>query len=228
MPGEVEHQLALVSRGGQIGSQDNVGAHLETGEREVERGQAQALCAFGNAPGRRRAVAEHPFQTTRQWQAWQRIASGNAFGQKALIEALEDHREENKEPDAATLVGLLRVLRGTVNASAEASLDPNGGTKLEYTRQTQVSVTLPETITIGIPILRGHTVPDANGVPGPVHYELVVRIRVDVLDEGKIAFRLSMPSAEQALEDAVMDRVRTAQALLDEAEQGHELLRAAS
>lgn len=180
------------------------------------------------APGRGAWVAEHPFQRTRQWQAWEALASGRPRSQRELIEALEDRREDIRDPDAASLVEMLRKLRGTVNASATAQLDPNGGTNLEYTRQTQTSLTLPPTITIGIPVLRGHVVPDENGIPGPVLYELEVRIRVDVLDEGKIAFRLSIPNAEQALEDAVSDRVRAAQAILDDDDRQYELLRAAS
>ena len=185
----------------------------------------RAILDYGemDAPGRRRAVAEHPFQRTRQWDAWQRIASGNAIGQKQLIEALEDHRQDIRDPDAATMVGLIRMLRANVNVEAEAELETNGNTRLSYRRQTSTSVELPQILTIGIPVLKGHTAPDGHGVEGPVRYAIEVLVRVDVLDGGKLAFRLSMPNAEQALEDAVADRVARASELLGD---GYQLLRA--
>lgn len=178
----------------------------------------KAVLDYGemDAPARRRAVAEHPFQTTRQWQAWQKI-TGQAHGQKALIEALEEHRQDVQDPDAAKMVELIRSLRANVNVAAESELGSNGNTKLSFSRQTTTSVELPPSLTIGIPVLKGHTAPDANGVDGPVRYAIEVLIRVDVLDGGKLAFRLSMPNAEQALEDAVADRVRLAKSTLGEA-----------
>jgi len=177
------------------------------------------------APGRCAWTAEHPFERTRQWQAWQHIASGQAIGQKALIEALEDHRQDIDTPDAATMVGLIRSLRANVNVAAESELESNGNTKLSFSRQTTTSVELPPSLTLGIPILKGHAEPDSNGIEGPVRYEIEVLIRVDVLDGGKLAFRLSMPNAEQTLEDAVADRVRKAEELLPD---DFLLLRAAS
>jgi hypothetical protein len=190
----------------------------------------RAVLDYGTreAPGRGQVVVTHPFERTRQWLAWERLAAGRPCSQRELIEALEDRREDVREPAAADLVEMLRKLRGTVNAQAVATLDPNGGTKLEYTRQTQTSLTLPQTITIGIPVLKGHTAKDNEGIEGPVTYEIDVRIRVDVLDEGKIAFRLTLPNAEQALEDAVADRVRAAQMGLGELGGEYEILRAAS
>ena len=190
-------------------------------------GGLKAVLDYGRIeePDRKAAIVEHPFQTTRQWQAWQRIANGNAIGQKALIEALEEHRQDVQDPDAATIVGLIASLRANVNVAATSELSAGGNTTLSFSRQTTVSVKLPTSITIGIPVLKGHTAPDSQGVEGPVRYAIEVLIRVDVLDGGKLAFRLSMPNAEQALEDAVADRVAAARALLGEA---FPLLRAAS
>jgi hypothetical protein len=169
-------------------------------------------------PGRGLVVAVHPFETTRQWQTWQRMtAQDKTHSQKALVEALEEHRLDVKEPDAATLVGLIRALRVNVNVSTESELEPNGNTKLSFLKNTTTSIELPPSITIGIPVLKGHTAPDANGVAGPVTYELDVLIRVDILEDGdkkRPAFRLTMPNAEQALEDAVADRVAAAKTLL--------------
>lgn len=178
----------------------------------------RAVLDFGamDAPGRGRVVASHPFETTRQWQTWQRMTA-QAHSQKALVEALEEHRLDVREPDAATLVGLIRALRVNVNVSTESSLEPNGKTKLTFVKNTSSSLELPPSITLGIPVLKGHTAPDKNGVVGPVTYELDVLIRVDILedaDKKRPVFRLTMPNAEQALEDAVADRVAAAKALL--------------
>ena len=214
--GDIESWCAFVDRF----STDDVEPLLTWSDKGLK-----ATLDYGlmDAPGHRQAVAEHPFLRTRQWEAWQWIAGGNAIGQKALIEALEDHRQDIQEPDAATVVGLIRSLRANVNVAAESELESNGNTKLSFSRQTTTSVELPPSLTIGIPVLRGHTVADANGVHGPVLYAIEVLIRVDVLDQGKLAFRLSMPNAEQALEDAVTDRVATAKELLGDA---YTLLRA--
>lgn len=185
-------------------------------------------CGTIGDPGRGQVFATHPFERTRQWTTWEQLADGRHRSQRQLVEALEDRRDDIRDPDAATIVGLLRAMRATVNSNAEAMLGENGETEIKYQRQTSTSLVLPPTITIGIPVLKGHTAPDENGIDGPVRYELDVRIRVDVLDEGKIAFRLTMPNAEQALEDAVAERVRAAQTLLDEHDPVYELLRAAS
>lgn len=168
-------------------------------------------------PGRCAWVAEHPFQTTRQWQRWQQLADNRAKSQKALIEALEEYRLDISSPDPATLVGMLRSLRATVNTSAEFALDEHGNSVLKYSREANTPLKLPPSIKIAIPILKGHTATDANGVEGPVPYKLDVLIRVDIVDEGdksRPTFRLAIPNAEQSLEDAVTDRVRKAEEML--------------
>jgi uncharacterized protein YfdQ (DUF2303 family) len=178
----------------------------------------RAVLDFGtmDAPGRGAVTAFHPFETTRQWRIWERMAA-QAHSQKALVEALEEHRLDVRDPDAATLVGLIRALRVNVNVSTESELEPNGNTKLSFLKNTTTSIELPPSITIGIPVLKGHTAPDDNGVEGPVLYELDVLIRVDILEDGdkkRPVFRLTIPNAEQALEDAVADRVAAAKDLL--------------
>lgn len=139
--------------------------------------------------------------------------------QKALIEALEERRTDIRQPDAATIVGLLRALKVSVNLQAEFSMDEHGNTTLKYSRDTSSPLKLPPVMTIGIPILKGHTAEDKSGKVGPVIYEMDVLIRVDQEGDGdkaRVMFRLTIPNAEQALEDAVMDRVATAKALLGE------------
>lgn len=181
----------------------------------------RAVLDFGtmDAPGRGAVTAEHPFQTTRQFLSWTQLADNRARTQKALIEALEERRTDIRQPDAATIVGLLRALKVSVNLQAESSMDEHGNTTLKYSRDTSSPLKLPPAMTIGIPILKGHTAEDKSGKVGPVIYELDVLIRVDQEGDGdkaRVMFRLTIPNAEQALEDAVMDRVATAKALLGE------------
>lgn len=190
----------------------------------------RAVLDFGtmDAPGRGKALASHPFETTRQWQFWQGLADNRARSQKALIEALQERRQDVQSPDAAELVTMLRTLSATVNTSATFSLDEHGNSVLKYSREANTPLKLPPSITIGVPILKGHTAPDSQGIAGPVVYQLEVLIRVDIIDEGEKSrptFRLTIPNAEQALEDAVADRVQAAKVLLGE---GYTLLRAAS
>jgi hypothetical protein len=174
-------------------------------------------------PGRCQWTATHAFQKTRQFMAWEALASGRPIGQRELIEALEDRRDDVKDPPAADLLDMLRVLRGTVNSTAETHLGENGETAVSFNRQTGTSLTMPPYLTIAIPVLKGHTVPDDQGVLGEVPYKLDVRIRVSVTSSGQLEFRLSMPRAEATLEDAVADRVAAAKALLGD---GYQLLRA--
>lgn len=193
-----------------------------------ERG-LRAVLDFGTieAPGRRIAIAEHPFQLTSQWKAWATLANGMARTQRQLLEALEDLSEDIVEPDAATLVSILRTLRATVNATASTDLNADGSTHVEFTKNTTIhagKVSLPPEIKIGVPVLKGHT-EEKDGKRVPVVYRLPVRVRVSVDDQAHLAFRLTMPTAERVLESVYADRVATAKTLLGA---GGTLLRAAS
>jgi hypothetical protein len=168
------------------------------------------------SPDRAQWTATYPFERTREWVAWERLANGRQMAQRELIEALEDRADDVRVPEGGELLGLLKKLRATVNMAMDATIDDNGNVSLKQEHSTSTSLKLPPTITISIPILKGHTERDGQGIEGPVRYEIEVRIRVDVLDGGKVAFRLSWPKAEQALEDAIADRVNAAKALLGE------------
>lgn len=170
------------------------------------------------APGRCQWKANQPFERSLQWKAWAALTDGRARGQKDVIEALEDLGADIVEPDAASLLTILRTLRATVNATAETDLRPDGSTSVAYTKDKTVQagkVELPSEIVIGIPILKGH----------PVLYKLRIRVRVSIDDNARLAFRLSIPSAERALEDVFADRVQAAAELLGE---DYPLLRASA
>lgn len=177
-------------------------------------------------PGRCQWTAEHPFVTSRQWRAWMELANGQPRSQKVAIEALEDLGEDIQEPKQADLMALLRSLRASVNAKADAELRPDGTISVRFEKDQTVkagaagAVDLPPSIKVAIPVLKGHV--DEEG--RPVRYALQIRVRVSVDDNARLMFRFSAPTAEQVLEDALADRVQAAKALLGE---GLPLLRAA-
>lgn len=159
------------------------------------------------APGRCQWKAQQPFERSAQWKAWASLTDGRARRQREVIEALEDLGADIVEPDAAGLLTILRTLRATVNTAADSELRPDGSTSVAFTKDKTISagkIELPAEIVIGIPILKGH----------PVTYRLRVRVRVSVDDNAQLAFRLTIPSAERALEDVFADRVQAATELL--------------
>ena len=121
------------------------------------------------------------------------------------------------EPTAADLVALVRTLRATSMASADTELRPDGTTRVSYVKNQTVNageLVLPPTLTIAIPVLKGHAEYDEDGKASPVLYRLVVRLRVSVGDDARLAFRLSLPDAERVLEAVYADRVQAARLAL--------------
>lgn len=168
-------------------------------------------------PGRCQWLALHPFTFSVQWYAWMKLAGGQPMGQKAAVEALEDLGADIVEPVPADLMNLLRSLRASVNAKADAELRPDGSTSIAFTRDTNVkagtvgsATVLPASFGIAIPVLKGHV--DDNG--RPVLYRLDVRLRVSVDDAAHLALRFSIPSADRVLENVYADRVQLATKLL--------------
>ena len=170
--------------------------------------------ATGNAPGRCQWLATHLFKPTRQWQAWISLANGQARPQKHTVEMLENLAEDVVPGEQGDLLNLLRSLRTSVNAKAEAELRPDGSTSVSFQRETQVkasgAVEVPSMIGIAIPVLQGHL--DDEGKP--VYYHIGVRLRVDVDDNARLLLRLSMPTADRVMEDACRDRSVKAATLL--------------
>lgn len=193
-----------------------------------ERGLNAVLDYHSNVdePGRCRWIATHPFEKSSQWSKWATLANGQPRNQKQAIESLEDLSEDIVEPVAADLIGMLRRLRASVNASAETELQADGSTSVSFKKDSKVEsgkVSLPAEIAIQIPVLRGHT-EEQGGKAVPVLYRLAVRVRPSVGDDARLTFRFTMPTAERVLEAVYADRVMHAKALLDDA---HTLLRSA-
>lgn len=171
-------------------------------------------------PARCSWLATCPFVYSPEWSAWKKLASGSAVGQRQLVEALEDLAEDIREPDAARLMELLRSLRANVQTTAATSLQPDGSTSVAWGQDKTLTggkpgaLELPGILTIAVPVLKGD----------PQPYQLVVRLRVTIGDDGKLTFRLSLVNAERVLEAVYEDRVRQAVGSLGE---GFTLLRAA-
>lgn len=166
-------------------------------------------------PARCTWVATHPFEHTPQWRAWRALADGRARSQKDALESLEDLAEDIVEPEAAAVVGILRSLRATVNATADTELRADGTTSVNFSRNSTVNagkLELPPTIAIAVPVLKGHEVRD----------KATVRMRVSVDDQAKLTIRFSMPDADRVLERVYADRVKKAAELVGDA---HTLLR---
>jgi len=175
-------------------------------------------------PGRCKWLAVYPFTRSAQWLTWSALASGKPISQKDAVEKLEDLAADITDPNPADLTQLLRSLRSTVNAQAEAELRPDGTTTLSFSKdarvQTHGHLDLPASFQIAIPVLKGHL--DAEG--RPVLYKLQVRLRVSVDDAARLGLRFTIPNAERVLEDVYADRVKAAEELLGDSFQ---LLRAA-
>lgn len=173
--------------------------------------------------GRCQWTASHPFQKSIQWLAWEGLTRRGALNQKAAIEALEDLSDDIKEPSATDVVGILRKLRASVNAQAEAELQADGSMSVSFKKDSKVEgVSLPPEIAIQIPVLKGHT-EEKGGKTVPVLYRVPVRVRVSIDDSAHLTFRFSMPTADRILEDVYADRVAEAKTALGD---GFTLLRA--
>jgi hypothetical protein len=222
--GDVESWVAYVQRF--AGADTSEGAPLLTWS---ERGLAAILDYHGEdgTPARCAWKAMHSFERASQWNRWSLLANGQARGQKAVLESLEDYADDIAEPTPADLLTVLRTLRATASAAADTELLADGSTKVVWQKQTGVKsaeMNLPPEFLIRIPVLKGHTETNKEGKLVPVLYQLAVRLRASVDDSAHLTFRLSMPNAERVLEAVFADRVAAAQALLGEE---HKLYRAA-
>lgn len=224
---QIEQHIPPISRTekfGDVASWAEYVLNFEDGARAPlltwsERGLTAILDYHGSEanPGRCSWIATHDFVKSRQWCVWTGLANGQARGQKAILEALEDNQADIVDPVPAELLTVLRTLRATSSATADTELLADGSTKIVWQKQSGVrsgELQLPSEFRIRIPVLKGHMEPSESGKMQPVYYGLAVRIRASVDDQAKLALRLSIPAAEQALEDVFADQVATAQALL--------------
>lgn len=140
--------------------------------------------------------AAYPFKNTDQWATWLEFADGSPASQKAAVEFLEDNASDIREPAAGALMTLLRSLKAWSNANAQATYNEDGTAKVSFAKETGVRNTgseemaLPSEIKIAIPLIEGH--PDVVG--------LTVRVRASVDENARLAFRFTIPRAEEVLD----------------------------
>lgn len=189
---------------------------------EVNHGSTE-----GRTAGRLQWRARAPFHVSSQWKKWMDFANNTPRGQRETVEELENFGGDVIEPDQSTLMGILRSLRASVSATATSDLQPDGGSLVTYTNQKTVrsgnetgEVKLPPELVIQIPVLKGHVTESG----APMAYKIRVKMRVNVLDDGRLSFRFSIPKADVVLEEVYAKRVSTAQAALDNT--GYTILRA--
>lgn len=166
-------------------------------------------------PGRCQWKALCAFSPSLEWTAWTAFACGVTVGQRAAIEQLETLAQDIRNPTAVDLVALLRSLRATVNASAQAELRPDGTTAITFASDKRLAagadgITLPPEIGIAIPVLRGHV----NAQGQPVLYEMAVRLRASVDDSAHLALRFSLQNADRTFETVLAERVAAAKEML--------------
>lgn len=162
--------------------------------------------------------ATYPFEATPQWRAWQGFANGTGHTQNQSVEFLDDHAADIVTPAATELLNLLRSLRANVNKSAASELRADGSAHITFEDERRVTsgtnqIDLPAEIEIGVPVLKGDVQP----------WKLVVKLRVSVGADARLALRFSVPQAEEVLETVYAERVAKAKELLGKVE----LLRAA-
>jgi hypothetical protein len=171
-------------------------------------------------PGRMQWVAVQPFETSLEWRAWTAFANGEPQLQKDVVETLSNLAPDVNKPPLGDLMKILRTLRVTTASLSSSALDAEGGYDIKFEKSAQVrgsvdaEVTIPPEIWIVIPVLKGDTKPT----------RVNIMVRPDVVD-GRLYFRLSMPLAERALDQACGFRRDAAEAALGE---GFKLLRASS
>jgi hypothetical protein len=164
------------------------------------------------AGGRRQWTAQHPFSKSPELMGWEGLANGRTWSQADTVLKLEELADTITAPPAGDLRNLLRKLSASAKFTGDTEVRPDGTTNLVMGADKRISIALPEEISIGIPVLWGHT--DEDGRPIP--YGLQVRLLAVVDDKGGVGFRLYLRNADRALELAYAAVVARAQGLLAE------------
>ena len=90
-----------------------------------------------------------------QWKLWMNTS---AMNQEAFAEFIEENRQDVVEPKAAALLDLARNFKATRKVQYDkAFIEKDGNVKLTYSDETEAQgeVSVPDQITIGIPVYFG-------------------------------------------------------------------------
>lgn len=230
-----EHELLTTTE--KLGDVESWAAYVKThasaeSDHHLLTWNKNGLSAVLDYPSTKRWTATHPFVTTAEFRLWTGLATGHAVELSKAVEFLEDNALDIHEPDASSLLDLLRKLKANVTANADVELRADGTAKVRFDRDTTVRGTneaeLPNEITIAIPVLKGHVEPENDSDRGvfagqPVRYKLVLKLRASVDANARLSLRFNMPVVERVLEEVYAERVGIAKGLLD----GYAILRAA-
>lgn len=145
-------------------------------------------------------VAKYLPRYSDQWQFWKRTC-GPDMKQVAFAELIEEARADIRQPDAASLLDIVRTFKANKKTDFDSVVyQPGGDVKLAYSEQTQQqgsSGALPEAMTLGIPVYFRGTV---YAVP------VFVRYRVG---NGGVTFQLKLDRSD-VIEDAAFSEVTAA------------------
>lgn len=234
-PWTVEQHVGPVNTIERFGDIDSFAAYVKRYAGDVDNGGGEETFITWNSqrlravldyhtssPGRCQWVAEYTFEQTPEWAAWLKLHNGGAISQKAAVEALEERFEEIQDPDAATLMNLLRALRTNVNTDASAQMNEDGTTELAFAKKSSVgagpggTAKLPHEIQIAVPLIKGHRWADGDDAGKLAVFRLSVHLRAVVEDNAQLKLRFTIQAVEHAIDQACEDLVKQAKAALGE------------
>jgi hypothetical protein len=136
------------------------------------------------------------------WKDWTR-AFGVEMGQKDLYRFVQQHRADVEKGD--TLLGSLRILEVSASGAVKGHLDERGFyTAVVSQKNTEVSVKLPPTIRLSVPVYLG----------SEDRYDVDVDLEIDVEDGHLPTFTLRPTDLERVKVAALDNEVDRLQALL--------------
>ena len=146
---------------------------------------------------------------------------------RQMVELLEDGQDDIVEPKRAEILDIVRTLRVTSSSTGDTQIRSDGTTNITFNADTQIrgskasEAQIPEYALIELPVIEGHN----NDRGNPVRTEFRVSIRVDVDQERRTVFRLTIPDMDERLRVIYQDIADQAQKLIGD-DLGIEILRA--
>lgn len=151
----------------------------------------------GNEPGWRDYFATYACPVSKEWSTWL-LKNGMPMNQETFATFIEDNLPDIAEPPAAEMLEISRSLEAKKKVNFASGIRLSDGQN-ELTYEEEISGTaskgklkVPETFTIGIPVLEGGT-----------RYAAVCRLRYRIGEGGKLTMWYDMLRPYALLDDAV-------------------------
>lgn len=151
------------------------------------------------APGWARHRAEYKLEFTPEWLAWNGI-SGRSIAQQAFAEFIEENLPDIMEPDAATVLEVVRNLSGNRKVKFGSSRNlANGDVALQWIEETEAGTgpnqetKVPSELKLRLPVFRG--------AEEETTYEVKAFLRYRIKD-GALSFEVKLHRPERALDGA--------------------------